>query len=96
MSRYDDIHPDHIDPETNRPYAGYSSPCIDPFADSAAMSRTDRAWNHWLKAADAALGLPADTDCDGDERFDGYSLDTAYEAFEEGISAADYAAGRRA
>lgn len=29
MARYDDIHPDHIDPETGAPYAGYSSPSLD-------------------------------------------------------------------
>ena len=29
MSRYHDIDPQDIDPETNRPYAGYSSPSLD-------------------------------------------------------------------
>lgn len=29
MARYDDIDPQDIDPETNRPYAGYSSPALD-------------------------------------------------------------------
>lgn len=29
MGRYDDVHPNDIDPETNRPYAGYSSPSLD-------------------------------------------------------------------
>jgi hypothetical protein len=27
--RYDDIDPQDIDPETNRPYANYSSPSLD-------------------------------------------------------------------
>ena len=29
MSRYDDIDPRDIDPDTGRPYANYSSPAID-------------------------------------------------------------------
>lgn len=29
MSRYDDIDPMDIDPETGRPYANYSSPSLD-------------------------------------------------------------------
>jgi hypothetical protein len=29
MGRYDDIDPSDIDPETNAPYAGYSSPALD-------------------------------------------------------------------
>ena len=29
-----DIHPDHIDPNTNRPYDDYSDPCLaEPFND---------------------------------------------------------------
>lgn len=29
MSRYSDIDPMDIDPDTGRPYAGYSSPSLD-------------------------------------------------------------------
>ncbi len=29
MPRYDDIDPQDIDPDTNRPYPGYSSPALD-------------------------------------------------------------------
>lgn len=29
MGRYDDIHPDDIDPDTGRPYPNYSSPALD-------------------------------------------------------------------
>ena len=96
MTYWSDIHPDHIDPETNRPYAGYSSPALDTsFADGERVSE-DRRWSRWLKSADVALGLKPGTDCDGDESVDGYSLDTAYDAFRAGIEPVVYAAGERA
>lgn len=41
MSRDWDIHPDHIDPETNRPYADYSSPAIDTSFHDAEMDVDD-------------------------------------------------------
>ena len=41
MSRYDDINPMDIDPETNRPYAGYSSPSLDTSFHDAEMDVDD-------------------------------------------------------
>ena len=37
MPRYNDIHPDHIDPETGAPYAGYSSPALDTWFHDVEM-----------------------------------------------------------
>lgn len=93
MARYDDIHPDHIDPETNRPYAGYSSPALEPFTDGERPDRSERAWFRYVRQVERALGI---TNMDGDERLDGYSLDSAYDAFEAGIAPPAYANGRRA
>lgn len=41
MSRNDDIHPDHIDPQTNRPYADYSSPSLDSSFHDGEMAVDD-------------------------------------------------------
>lgn len=41
MSRYDDVHPNDIDPETNRPYAGYSSPALDTSFHDGEMDVED-------------------------------------------------------
>lgn len=50
---HDDIHPDHIDPETGPPYAGYSSPSLDaPFSDdwddSGEPECTDKRGHKWV------------------------------------------------
>jgi len=39
--RYDDIDPRDIDPETNRPYAGYSSPSLDTSLHDHEMAIDD-------------------------------------------------------
>lgn len=41
MSRYNDIDPMDIDPDTGRPYAGYSSPSIDTSAHDWEMGGDD-------------------------------------------------------
>lgn len=38
---YDDIPPEHIDPETNEPYEDYSSPCIEPHPFGGGISAGD-------------------------------------------------------
>lgn len=44
MGRFDDIHPDHIDPETGAPYAGYSSPSLDTSFHDHEMDVDDPEW----------------------------------------------------
>lgn len=41
MSRYPDVHPNDIDPETNRPYPGYSSPSLDTSFHDGEMDVDD-------------------------------------------------------
>lgn len=41
MARYDDINPMDIDPETNRPYANYSSPSLDTSFHDGEMDVDD-------------------------------------------------------
>ena len=41
MGRYDDIDPMDIDPETNRPYAGYHSPALDTSFHDGEMDVDD-------------------------------------------------------
>lgn len=53
MSRYDDIDPMDIDPDTGRPYANYSSPSLDTSFHDAEMDVGDEPG--LLEAAEAAL-----------------------------------------
>lgn len=55
----------------------------------------DKKWNAFLNEVERHLGLEQGS-MDGNEAEDGYSLDTAYDAFRAGISPADYAKGERA
>lgn len=43
MSRFSDIDPSDIDPETGRPYAGYSSPSLDTSFHDGEMDQEDSA-----------------------------------------------------
>jgi hypothetical protein len=56
--------------------------------DDAATKASEARWLDWVATAKKIVGH--DLDGDGDE--DGYSLDEAYEAYERGDSASDYAA----
>jgi hypothetical protein len=60
-----------------------------------AWESGDAPWFAYVAACDKALGLRAGSDCDGNEATDGYSLDSCYDAYRVGISAADYAKGAR-
>jgi hypothetical protein len=73
MPRIEDIDPQDIDPDTGRPYAGYSSPAIDtsvhdhemdvdddPDDDDAAMLSVDAVTEHLREGA--WEGEPADPD----------------------------------
>lgn len=55
----------------------------------------DRKWSCFVDDIERTLGL-AKGALDGDEAEDGYSLDSAHDAFRAGISAAAYARGERA
>ena len=41
MSRYSDIDPQDIDPETGRPYSNYSSPSLDTSFHDAEMAQDE-------------------------------------------------------
>lgn len=56
-------------------------------------SQTLREWLIWLKQAEKLMHK---RDLDGCEDEDGYSLDSAHDAFEAEISPKDYATGKRA
>lgn len=62
-------------------------------AEMAEDNEGDRRWNRYCSDVEAALGIRS---LDGDEAADGYSLDSAYDAFASGlVSAREYALGRR-
>lgn len=94
-----DVHPGDLDPETGRPYAGYSSPSLEPAFRDPPSDRSERAWLRWVASAEALAGH----DLDGDNSAAaqaagtacGYSLDEAVEAFERGETAAAYVASFR-
>lgn len=52
--------------------------------ESAALEPT--AWERWATRAERIAGHSLD----GDGATDGYSLDEAYDAWQEGVTAADY------
>jgi hypothetical protein len=62
-----------------------------PFALFAAgesyVSAGEQRWLAWVKQAEALVGHSLD----GDEDTDGYSLDSAYAAWEAGVSPKAYA-----
>lgn len=77
------------------PRAPDDTPALDTsFHDHemAVDTSSDRTWYRWIASAEKALGI---ADLDGDEAVDGYSLDSAYEAFEAGVTASAYAGGWR-
>lgn len=55
MSHYSDIHPDHIDPETNQPYANYSSDCLDTSFHDHEMAVDATPEEHLSSLADVLL-----------------------------------------
>jgi hypothetical protein len=55
-------------------------------AGESYVSDTERAWLAWVKKVEALLG----SSLDGDQEKDGFSLDYANDAFEDGVSAEDY------
>lgn len=72
MPRYDDIDPRDIDPNTNRPYAGYSSPSLDTSFHDHEMDvdQEDTAESLLREAADhlnGALGAAARPGSDSGE-----------------------------
>lgn len=90
MNRYSDIDPMDIDPDTGRPYAGYSSPSLDTsFHDGEQADRGMAAWLRWCRKVEGLLGIKT---LDGDQIEDGYSLDFANEAFDDGYTPEQYAA----
>jgi hypothetical protein len=68
---------------------------IEVFELEKRSEAVDRKWSLFLDEVETHLGLAKGT-MDGDETADGYSLDSAYDAFCAGISARSYARGRRA
>jgi len=62
-----------------------------------ASEAGDRDWNTWCNRAEMLMSaIPGWLgDLDGDEETNGYSLDSAYEAYRHGISPAEYAKGQR-
>lgn len=55
MSRYDDIDPMDIDPDTGRPYAGYSSPSLDTSFHDHEMNVDDRGSARQFKIGERVL-----------------------------------------
>jgi hypothetical protein len=53
----------------------------------------DKAWDVYCDACERLLKI---SNLDGNETTDGYSLDSAYDAWKAGIPAAEYAQGKRA
>ena len=51
---------------------------------------TETEFEKWAREAEAIMRH----DLDGDETIDGYSLDSAFDAFERGFSPEEYARGR--
>lgn len=92
----DDIHPDDVDPESGRPYAGYSSPSLDPPFRDYPSRRGEQAWLRWIADAEKVAGHDLDGDNSASARAAGtacgYSLDEALEAFERGVKPAAYVA----
>ncbi len=92
--RYDDIDPRDIDPETNRPYAGYSSPALDDSfhrSEAAVVAREaveDARFERWTQECERLLNIKT---LDGDFEEDGYCLDFALDAFEDRRTPAEYA-----
>lgn len=68
---------------------------IEVFEMEKRSEAVDRKWSRFLDEVEIHMGL-AKGSMDGDEAVDGYSLDSAYDAFRAGISARSYALGRRA
>lgn len=87
MGRYDDIDPRDIDPETNRPYAGFSSPALDTSFHDGERDGGDAAWLQWCRHAEKLIGR----DLDADEATDCFSLDGAHDAYTAGKSPQQYA-----
>lgn len=70
------------------------TPCLDTSFHRHEMgieTASDLAWDRWCVLAQKRLGV---TSLDGDEAEDGFSIDSAYEAFAAGRSPADYTDGR--
>lgn len=50
-----------------------------------AWDRGQRSWERWLDACEA-LYKPEHADFDGDQKVDGYSLDTMLDYYREGLT----------
>jgi hypothetical protein len=62
VSRWDDIDPQDIDPDTGRPYAGYSSPSLDTSFHDAEMDVDGEAdalgdWQYEVYNGNTRLGF---------------------------------------
>jgi hypothetical protein len=56
--------------------------------EMGALDPSETAWLSWVRRAEKELRISS---LDGDESEDGYSLDFAYEAWRQGLSAGRYA-----
>lgn len=56
----------------------------------------DSRWARWCDKVERGLGLDPMPGLDGDEEVEGYSLDGAVDAYDAGMSVADYVAQVRA
>lgn len=64
MSRYPDVHPNDIDPETGAPYAGYSSPALDTSFHDHEMDVDEPEWSAHV-GEDYAVVMRRDETTDG-------------------------------
>lgn len=55
-------------------------------AGESYISSSDRAWDRWTAKVERLLGH----DLDGNQERDGYCIDSAYEAFADGLTPAQY------
>lgn len=62
------------------------------FLSETYVSPQERAWEAWTKKVEALLGHSLD----GDQEVDGYSLDYAFDFFDDGATPEEYVAEIRA
>jgi hypothetical protein len=71
-----------------------SSHHLDIWELERAWEAGDRAWERFLGECERLLGLEVGS-LDGNEAEDGWSLDSAHDAFKAGLTPAEYVAARR-
>jgi hypothetical protein len=72
----------------------YSRQHLDIYELERAWEAGDRAWERFLAECERLLGLKTGS-LDGNEAEDGWSLDSAHDAFKAGLTPALYVAARR-